>query len=127
MKLRFENNSIRFRIRKSELLHLKQHGFVRDEVAFPNAVFTYELRITDIPEVTPELSSNKITVHIPLIKANHWLDTEEVGIYRLIDIDKDEALDIIIEKDFPCKDRPEEDKSDTFTELVDKDSKGKVC
>jgi hypothetical protein len=127
MKLRFENNSIRFRILKSELLHLKQHGFVRDEVTFPNAVLTYELRITDIPEVTPEFSNNKIIMHIPLIKASHWLDTDEVGIYRLIDIDNDEALDIIIEKDFPCKDRPEEDKSDTFTELVNKDAKGKVC
>jgi hypothetical protein len=53
-------------------------------------------------------------------------DTDEVGIYKLINIDADQVLDISIEKDFPCKDRPEEDKSDTFTELVDKDSKGKV-
>ena len=127
MKLRFENNSVRFRIRKSELQHLKQHGFVKEEIAFPNAVLTYELRIADIPEITPALSDNKITIHIPLIKANQWLDTDEVGIYRLINLDEDEVLDIVIEKDFPCKDRPEEDKSDTFTELVEKDEKGKVC
>jgi hypothetical protein len=127
MKLRFENNSIRFRIRKSELVHLKQHGFVRDEVVFPNAVLTYELRITDIPEITPEFADNTIVMHIPLIKAGNWINSDEVGIYRLIDINSDEALDIIIEKDFPCKDRPNEDKSDTFTELVDKNEKGKVC
>ena len=127
MKLRFENNSVRFRIRKSELEKLKQHGFVKDEVVFPNNVLTYELRITDVPEVTPELSNNQVIMHIPIIKANQWIDSDEVGIYRLIDIDSDEALDIIIEKDFPCKDRPEEDKSDTFTELVEKDTKGKVC
>ncbi|QEC67165.1 hypothetical protein FRZ67_07610 [Panacibacter ginsenosidivorans] len=127
MKLRFENKSIRFRIRKSELQHLKQHGFVKDEVAFPNEVLTYELRITDISEITPAFSDNKITIHLPIIKANDWLDTDEVGIYKLIHINADEVLDIVIEKDFPCKDRPEEDKSDTFTELVDKDSKGKVC
>ena len=125
--MRFENNSVRFRIRKSELQHLKQHGFVKEEIAFPNAVLTYELRIADIPEITPALSDNKITIHIPLIKANQWLDTDEVGIYRLINLDEDEVLDIVIEKDFPCKDRPEEDKSDTFTELVEKDTKGKVC
>lgn len=127
MKLRFENNSIRFRIRKSELQQLKQHGFVKEEITFPNAVLAYELRMTDIPEVTPEFSDNKIAIHIPLIKAHHWIDTDEVGIYRLINLDEDEALDIIIEKDFPCKDRADEDKSDTFTELVDKDEKGKVC
>jgi hypothetical protein len=127
MKLRFENKSIRFRIRKSELEQLKQHGFVKDEVSFPNAVLTYELRIADLPEITPAFSDNKIAIHIPIIKANHWLDTDEVGIYQLINLDEDQVLDIIIEKDFPCKDRPEEDKSDTFTELVEKDAKGKVC
>ena len=127
MKLRFENKSIRFRIRKSELQQLKQHGFIKDEVAFPNAVLTYELRIADIPEISPYFSDNKITIHLPIIKANDWLDTDEVGIYKLINIDADQVLDISIEKDFPCKDRPEEDKSDTFTELVDKESKGKVC
>ena len=127
MKLRFENNSVRFRIRKSELLHLKQYGFIKDEIAFPNAVFAYELRITDIPEITPELSGNKVAIHIPLIKACHWIDTDEVGIYHLINIDSDEALDIIIEKDFPCKDRPGEDRNDTFAELAEKDAKNKLC
>ena len=127
MKLRFENNSIRFRIRKSELKQLKQHGFVKDEVTFPNAVLTYELRVSDVPEINPVLAENSIVIHIPVIAANHWIDTEEVGLYRLINLDEDEAFNVIIEKDFPCKDRPEEDKTDTFTELVDKDPNGKVC
>lgn len=127
MKLRFENNSIRFRIRKSEILHLQQHGFIKDEITFPNNVFSYELSIKDIPEVTPEFSNNKVVIYLPLIKAKHWIESDEVGIYRLIDIDKDEALDIIIEKDFPCKDRPGEDKTDTFSELADNNNKDKVC
>ena len=127
MKLRFENNSIRFRIRKSELKQLKQHGFVKDEVTFPNAVLTYELRVSDVPEINPVLAENNIVIYIPLIAAHHWIDTEEIGLYRLINLDEDEALNVIIEKDFPCKDRPEEDKTDTFTELVDKDPGGKVC
>ncbi|MEP6846539.1 MAG: hypothetical protein ABI861_11065 [Panacibacter sp.] len=127
MKLRFENKSIRFRIRKSELQQLKEHGFIKEEVSFPNAVLSYELRVTDIPEITPVFSDNKIAIHIPVIKANHWMDTEEVGMYKLIDLDEDEVPDIIIEKDFPCKDRLHEDKSDTFTDLVDKAAKGKTC
>jgi len=127
MKLRFENKSIRFRIRKSELQQLKEHGFVKDEVSFPNAVLAYELRVTDMPEITPVFSDYTITIHIPIIKANHWLDTDEVGIYHLINLDADEVLDIIIEKDFPCKDRPEEDRSDTFIELAENSGKNEVC
>lgn len=127
MKLRFENNAVRFRIRKSEVQQLKQHGFVKEEIAFPNAVLSYELRVSDLPEITPALSDNKVTIHIPLIQAARWLDTDEVGIYQLINLDADKVLDIIIEKDFPCKDRPDEDNSDTFTELAEKDGKGKLC
>ena len=127
MKLRFENKSIRFRIRKSELQQLKEHGFVKDEVSFPNAVLAYELRVTDIPEITPAFSDYTITIHIPIIKANHWFETDEVGIYHLINLDADEVLDIIIEKDFPCKDRPEEDRSDTFVELAENSGKNEVC
>ena len=127
MKLRFEKNSIRYRIKKSELELLKQYGFIKDSVAFPNAVFSYGLHITDEKEIRPEIINNHISIYIPSAIAINWIETDEVGIYHSLNISAQQTLDIIIEKDFPCKDRPEEDKSDTFTELVDKDSTGKVC
>ncbi|WP_153797220.1 DUF7009 family protein [Foetidibacter luteolus] len=127
MKLRFEKNSIRYRIKKSELLLLKENGFVKDEVAFPAATLTYELRIADVPALLAEISNNNICIHIPSPVAISWMETDEVGIYHSLPIKGREALDIVIEKDFPCKDRPGEDKSDTFTELVDTGTAGKVC
>jgi len=33
-------------------------------------------------------------------------------------LDGEALLHLLVEKDFPCKDRPDEDKSDTFTGLV---------
>jgi len=127
MKLRFEKNSVRYRIKKSELQQLKKAGFVKDTVAFPGAVLSYELCIADVSAISPSITNNTITIDIPTAIAHQWIDTDEVGIYASVTTGENKTLDIIIEKDFPCKDRPEEDKSDTFTELVDKDEKGKVC
>ena len=127
MKLRFEKNSVRYRIKKSELQQLKKDGVVKDTVAFPGAVLTYELRIADVSTVTPSLAGDTITINIPAAIAHQWIDTEEVGIYASISTGQHKTLEVIIEKDFPCKDRPDEDKSDTFTELVDNNEKGKVC
>ena len=127
MKLRFEKNSVRYRIKKSELQQLKKDGVVKDTVAFPGAVLTYELRIADVSTVTPSLAGDTITINIPAAIAHQWIDTEEVGIYASISTAEHKTLEVTVEKDFPCKDRTDEDKSDTFTELVEKDSKGKVC
>jgi len=119
MKLRFEKNSVRYRIKKSELHQLRKEGFVSDSVAFPGAELTYELRIADVATITPEIVNNTITIYIPSAIAHQWIDTDEVGIYSST-ATEDKTLEIIIEKDFPCKDRPGEDKSDTFTELAGK-------
>jgi len=127
MKLRFENNSVRYRIRKTELAQLKRDGFVQETVVFSNAAFTYELRIENSEELYAEFSHNTVTVHIPNDTANTFFNTDEVGIYKSIQLTDNRPLDIIIEKDFPCKDRPEEDRSDTFSELAEKQDKDEVC
>lgn len=127
MKLRFENNSVRYRIRKTELAQLKQDGFVQETVAFENTTFTYELRIEKSGELYAEFSHNTVIIHIPYDTANAFLNTDEVGIYKSVQLKDNQTLDIIIEKDFPCKDRPEEDRSDTFSELAEKTGNDKVC
>jgi len=127
MKLRFENNSIRYRVRKSELAQLKQQGFIQEVVNFPGQVFIYELSINNHDQLLSEIKDSKISVAVPQQLAQQWMDTEEVGIYQSLPTASGTMLEIIIEKDFPCKDRPDEDKTDTFTELAAKDEKGKVC
>jgi len=68
--------------------------------------------------VSADFLGNMLKVIIPAQLANDWINTNEVGIESYVDLKGKEKLHLLIEKDFPCKDRPEEDKSDTFTELV---------
>jgi hypothetical protein len=128
MKLRFEKNSLRYRLRKSEVEQLTHKGFVKESVAFPGSIFIYELHVCDdVNDPTAQFSDNILRVNIPVGIATEWINTDEVGIYHLLHVNGTETLDITIEKDFPCKDHPEEDKSDTFTELATQTGKNEVC
>ena len=95
-----------------------------ESVNFPNQTsFEFILSITDSSaEIYASIDKSLLTISIPTDIASEWINTNEVGIESLIVLDGDEQLHVLIEKDFPCKDRPDEDKSDTFTELAKEQS-----
>ncbi len=127
MKLRCVHNSIRIRIRKSELEQLDKKGIITETISVGGTtMFAYALAVDEMrDEVNAELADNLLAVHVPLVKAQKWITSNQVGIEVTKALDNGEQLHILIEKDFPCTDRVDEDKSDTFTELVTK--KPDVC
>jgi hypothetical protein len=124
MKLRIEGNSIRLRVKKSDLEKLKIDGIVRESVAFLKGFhFYYELKTDDkIKTIEASFSSGTIAVSIPLSMSDIWIDTEQVGIENTAE----NGFYVLIEKDFPCKTRVNEDKNDLFQELIEK-SDPSVC
>lgn len=120
MKLRTTHNSIRIRIRKSELAALQQSHKVEESIKFPNGVvFQFVLAIDKtFSSVSAQLKDNQLTISIPKAEARDWISTNQVGIETHLQVPDEEQLHLLIEKDFPCLDRPEEDKSDTFWELA---------
>jgi hypothetical protein len=124
MKLRIEGNSIRLRVKKSDLETLKKHRIVRESVAFIKGFhFYYELKTDEkIKTIEASFSSGTIAVSIPLNMAQAWIDTEQVGVQN----NSENGLFVLVEKDFPCKTRSDEDKNDFFKELIEK-SDPSVC
>jgi len=122
MKLRCVHNSIRIRIRKSELQQLDKEGIITETVSFGGTImFGYALAVDAMrDEVNADLTDNLLAVHIPLVTAQKWITSNQVGIEVTKELDNGEQLHILIEKDFPCVDRVDEDKADTFTELATK-------
>ena len=123
MKLRLEGNSIRLRVRKSDINALVKNEAITESLTFPNGdVFQYQLALNSTAlDIDSQLVSNILTVSIPLSIATDWMQTDAVGIEKTLP----NGLFILIEKDFPCTDRPWEDTSDTFFELVNE--KEMVC
>jgi len=124
MKLRLTKNSIRIRVRKSELSILSEKELIEESISFPTkTTFNFGLKTSvDSLNVSASMANNNLKVFIPKQIANNWIKSNEVGIETYTDLEGEDQLHILIEKDFPCKDRPEEDKSDTFTELANEQS-----
>jgi len=120
MKIRCEENSIRLRLRKSEIAKLTTDQRIVESIAFPNGQsLTYGLSISDVIEqVNPMYYDNHIEIQLPKSVTALWINSDTVSIDCTIELPDDRNLEILIEKDFPCLDRPTEDKSDTFFELV---------
>ena len=119
MKIRCEQNSIRLRLRRSELVQLRVEKWLGVVINLPDGKeFGWDLLLDDdLTDMTAALQSGRISIKVPVGMAFHWMDTDEVGMERFLPIGGGTALHILVEKDFPCKDRPEEDKSDFFAEL----------
>jgi len=121
MKLRFDHQSIRLRLRKSDVEKLTQERFIVETVQFPTGSLVYRLELSDAAEtILAMIRENTITVSLPAQRAMAWAETEIVGIYSTFAIDQENSLDLIIEKDFPCKHDSEEVIADTFEELSKK-------
>jgi hypothetical protein len=57
---------------------------------------------------------NRVAVLIPADQVNAWGITDQLGIAEDIGLGNLESLALLIEKDFACLDRSEEDNHDTF-------------
>ncbi|MBX2876042.1 MAG: hypothetical protein KTR30_28230 [Saprospiraceae bacterium] len=120
MKLRTTHNSIRIRLRKSEIQEIAEQGQVIESIRFPmGTLFQFALQIRESENIaSAALEDNVLTVSLPAAQARSWINSNQVGIEERITVPEGEELHLLIEKDFPCLDRPEEDKSDTFWELA---------
>jgi hypothetical protein len=116
MKIRCATNSVRLRLWKSDLEILRQSGVLSDKVSFPSGDFVFGLALSTENNPRINFSDGKLEVSVPAEDANQWMDSDQVGLKYEIENSPLNFTEILIEKDFPCKDR-DEDHSDTFFEL----------
>lgn len=121
MKLRCTHNSIRLRLRKSDISQLIIDQKIRETIGFgAMPEFSFTIALADVNKMEAKHEKGQIIVIMPEKIAMSWINSNEVGIEETIDFKNGQNLELLIEKDFPCIDRPHEDKSDTFFELADK-------
>ena len=118
MKVRIKGDSLRLRVSRSEVERLLEGDCLEETIHFaPDACarFTYALQqnhLMGTPAV--EYTENRVTVVIPADQANTWGFTDQVGIAADIDLGNIGSLALLIEKDFACLDRSDEDNKDAF-------------
>jgi uncharacterized protein DUF7009 len=118
MKLRIKGNSLRLRVSRSELALFQAGGRIEETIHFtaaPEATLTYALESALKPSpVTVRYGSREVTVILSKDRARIWGAQSEVGVYTTLDMGPAGSLEVVVEKDFACLDRSDEDNSDTF-------------
>ena len=114
MKIRIEDNSVRLRLRKSEVSKLAGEGSLSATTVFPEQLFEYGLLADPgISDMEASFAQGKITVRLPLPWIQSWPDSPEVGFETSFKVGAD-SLHILVEKDFVCLDRDPETQKDQF-------------
>jgi hypothetical protein len=122
MKLRIKGNSLRLRVSRSELALFQAGGRIEETIRFtaaPEATLTYALEsaLRSSP-VSVRYGSREVTVILSQDRARIWGAEDEVGVYTTLDMGPAGSLEVVVEKDFACLDRSDEDNSDTFANPV---------
>jgi hypothetical protein len=118
MKLRIKGNSMRLRVSRSEVARLLSGECLEETIRFAptvGATFTYALQQEPLVKLpTLRYAQNRVAVLLPADQATEWCRTDQVGIAEDISLGDLGSLTLLIEKDFACLDRSDEDNQDTF-------------
>jgi hypothetical protein len=118
MKLRINGDSLRLRVSRSEVKRFFGGERIEETIHFssePGATLTYALQAAaDGGGTAVDYKSGNVTVLLSKIHINSWRDASQVGVYASINLGQGTPLELIVEKDFACLDRRDEDNADTF-------------
>ncbi len=118
MKLRIKGNTLRLRVSRSELTSLQHGNRVEDAIQFsaaPESRWSYGLQVASQSKpIEIEWKPQSLTVSISEERMKSWATETEIGIYEAVDLGPAGSLAVVIEKDFACLDRSDEDSSDSF-------------
>lgn len=117
MKLRIRENTLRFRLGRSEVETFDQTGAIGENVRFGLGKndFGYLLEKTPDSNFSASFADGTIVVRVPASDANSWANSDEVSLAGTFLADEQTELRILIEKDFVCLNaHNDEDQSDRY-------------
>ncbi|MBL8211659.1 MAG: hypothetical protein JNK87_13140 [Bryobacterales bacterium] len=110
MKLRLNENSVRLRFRRSDVLSLSNHGSVSQTLRFPGGQpLTFRAVAASVPQPQVIFDGGTVEVRVPAEQARAWYTAETVGIYG-----RHEGVEVLLEKDFRRSSVPSPDDEDRY-------------
>lgn len=109
---------MRLRVSRSELARFLNGQRVEETIHFtraPEASLTYALECAvQAAPVSVEYRSQIVNIILSNDQARIWGAEDEVGVYSALDVGAPSSLEVIVEKDFACLDRSDDENSDSF-------------
>lgn len=110
MKIRIKGNSLRYRLTKSDIAKLWSEGFLEERTEFAGKALIYTIVTTNDHKLSADFIADKIGINMPKEMVNELYNTDKVGFD-----DQTGPVSLLVEKDFVCIDRVEEDQSDNYS------------
>ena len=118
MKLRLQFNSIRLRLKRSEVEQFGRTGRVEEKIISGSGAgetFRYVLEATDaVSAPQGSVTACGIVVQVPVGDSLRWASSDEIAIEGSQAVGDQARLRVLIEKDLACIDGTEEQNFDTF-------------
>jgi hypothetical protein len=115
MKIRIKDNSIRYRLTKSEVKQLCTAHLLTGSTQFATGVFHYQIMVKEnIDLLDASFANNTITLFFPLQEAQVWYDSDRITYENTVTTSEGNSLKLLLEKDFVCLDHSTEDQSDNY-------------
>lgn len=114
MKIRIKGNSIRIRLTRSEVDLFGKDGLIEEHTQFGPSQLVYALKQQAQESMSASFENNTVTVLMPAVWAEEWINTERVGYESTMPLPGEEELYLLVEKDFVCLDNTTEDQSDNY-------------
>ncbi|HEY2711181.1 MAG TPA: hypothetical protein VGI60_01605 [Chthoniobacterales bacterium] len=117
MKIRLQCNSVRLRLKGSEVEQFARTGRVEEKITFGEAAgnsLFYVLETADVSAPQARLTANGVIVQVPAAAAARWITGTDVGLEGTQVVGEGECLHVLIEKDFACLNGTDEQNIDTF-------------
>jgi hypothetical protein len=112
MKLRIQENVLRFRLTQTEVAQLRDAGYVESCITFAHGselVYRLEGSLHD-QCVSATFDGSVICVTVPADIVTGWADSDQVG----IEAPSQTGGQLLIEKDFQCLHKPEDRDPDGY-------------
>lgn len=117
MKLRIQGNSLRLRLTQPEVQRISRQEAVQEKMYIginqPALIYTLAVHASDDP-TTLTFQNYEIKVSLPVSEALPWATSDQVGIEHRLPVVDDQTLHVLIEKDFQCLHRDEQEEPDQF-------------
>ncbi|MBS1597564.1 MAG: hypothetical protein JST75_05025 [Bacteroidetes bacterium] len=115
MKIRIKGNSLRYRLTRTEVEKFGATGYIEEKINFGENALYYSLQRTDERELSATFENNRIIFFLPVFLIDKWINTDVIGFeYNMALSNSNENLFLLVEKDFTCLDKVEEDQSDNY-------------
>lgn len=102
MKIRINDNSLRYRLNKQDISVLLEKGNVNSGTQIGLQKLHFCIKQKDIESPRFKLDELGLHLAIPTAQIQTWANTEQVGISFTIINEDQSVLQVLIEKDFEC-------------------------